>query len=123
MEERATACHEAGHAIAAIENHVKLVKVSIVPDGDSSGRCNYSFPDWKGSPDAEHNSKWRYRLEKLAIGALSGMAAERMYLGHDPEYGYEDDQHQAIGYLSYLTGSNEELSAYFEWIKQREVSS
>ena len=119
MERKATAYHEAGHAVAAIENRVKLIRVSIIPDDDSSGRCNYTYPEWKGSPDSENNSKWRYRLEKLAIGTLSGMAAEGLYLGHDPEDGYEDDQHRAICYLSYLTGSNEELGAYFEWIKRR----
>ena len=42
-----------------------------------------------------------------------------MYLGHEPEHGFEDDQHRAVGYLSYISGSNEELEAYVEWIRQR----
>ena len=61
----------------------------------------------------------RDRLENLAIVALSGVGAEEMHLGYEPQYGYEGDVDMALDYLNHLSGADEELRAYFEWIRQR----
>ena len=119
VELQATAFHEAGHAVAAMECRVRLSIVSIIPDDESYGHCTYSIRKWKRSPEWENSTKWRYRLENLAIVALSGVAAQESYLGSEPEHGFESDVDKALDYLNHLSGSDEELRAYFEWIRQR----
>lgn len=119
MDRKATAYHEAGHAVAAMESRVRLSSVSIIPDDESYGHCTYSIPWLERSPEIENVYKWRYRLENLAVVALSGVAAQELYLGGEPEHGFENDVDNALDYLNHLSGSDEELRAYFEWIRQR----
>ena len=119
MDRNATAYHEAGHAVAAIESRVRLSSVSIIPDDESYGHCTYSIPWLERSPEIENVYKWRYRLENLAVVALSGVAAQELYLGGEPEHGFENDVDDTLDYLNHLSGSDEELRAYFVWIHQR----
>ena len=119
VELQAAAFHEAGHAVAAMECRVKLTKVSIIADGDHRGYCAVSIPDWNPLSDRQVNSKMRYRLENLAIVALSGVAAEGLYLGHEPVGGFDSDVDRAGDYLSRLSESDPEIRAYFRWIHQR----
>ena len=102
-----------------MESRVRLSSVSIIPDDESYGHCTYSIPWLESSPEIENVCKWRYRLENLAVVALSGVAAQESYLGSEPEHGFENDVDNALDYLNHLSGSDEELRTYFEWIRQR----
>ncbi len=119
VELQSAAFHEAGHAIAAMECRVKLTQVSIVADGDRRGYCAVSIPDLDPLNDGQAKTKTRYRLENLAIVALSGVAAEEMYLGHEPIGGFDSDVDRVGDYLSRLSDSDPEIRAYFRWIHER----
>jgi ATP-dependent Zn protease len=71
-EDRATAFHEAGHAVAALALDRPVVKVSIRPDRDRLGICAFGKAVFRPSED------W---LEREVLIALAGMASEAMSTG------------------------------------------
>ena len=68
----ATAYHEAGHAVVALELDRPVVKVSILPDRDRAGICHFGKAVMRPSED------W---IEREMLIALAGMAAEARHTG------------------------------------------
>ena len=68
----ATAYHEAGHAVVALELDRPVVKVSILPDRDRAGICHF------GKAVTRPTEDW---IEREMLIALAGMAAEARHTG------------------------------------------
>lgn len=68
----ATAYHEAGHAVAALALGRPVHRVSVLPDRDRLGWCEFRKGVFRPSED------W---LEREALIALAGMAAEARHTG------------------------------------------
>ena len=115
-ELRATAFHEAGHAVAAVWNHVRLHSASIQADGNTLGRVHHANVlkgrdlEWDASNANEQ------RMRRLVMVSLAGPASERLYRLRNrlPKWSVEQsrhDYHNAINLLGYFVGSNEQLEA------------
>ena len=70
--DEATAYHEAGHAVAALALGRPVHKVSALPDRDRLGWCEFRKGVFRPSDD------W---LEREALIALAGLAAEALHTG------------------------------------------
>ena len=68
-----TAYHEAGHAVASYLRRRRILKVSIIPEDDSLGRCYYMKWDLmkteEGWIELSNNEKHRRRRETIIICA------------------------------------------------------
>jgi ATP-dependent Zn protease len=69
----ATAYHEAGHAVVALALGRPVHRVSILPDRERLGNCQFGKPVFRPSED------W---LEREALIALGGLAAEARFTGY-----------------------------------------
>jgi len=73
--DRATAYHEAGHAVVALALHRPVHRVSVLPNQDMMGKCEFRKGVQRPSAD------W---LETEILIALAGMVAEARVTGrHD----------------------------------------
>jgi ATP-dependent Zn protease len=71
-QSEATAYHEAGHAVVALALGRPVQRVSILPDRERLGSCAFGKAVFRPSED------W---LEREALIALSGLAAEARFTG------------------------------------------
>ena len=117
-----TAYHEAGHAVAAWNVHVRAESISIIPDPNngSLGR-HIGRPYFTGMrPDLDNSPRVQRRLEHKALVCLAGPAAQRRFNPRGYRHHHaEDDYRQAIDLLSYIVGDPNELSAYVGLIEIR----
>lgn len=67
-----TAYHEAGHAVVALCLDRPVHRVSVLPNRDRLGQCEFAKGRFKPSEDA---------LEREILIALGGMAAEARFTG------------------------------------------
>ncbi len=70
--DRTTAYHEAGHAVIALCLERPVHRVSVLPNRDRLGQCEFGKARFKPSEDA---------LEREALIALAGLAAEARLTG------------------------------------------
>lgn len=110
---QSTAYHEAGHAVIAWRNKVRIISLSIIPEEGLFGKIRHSNPlrgidiEWDVSTHA------RMRMEKCVKVSLAGAIAQRKF---NPKgyrtWGDEEDRKIAYDQLTHFVGSNEELEAY-----------
>lgn len=74
----ATAYHEAGHAVVALALDRPVHRVSVLPNRERLGQCEFGKGRFRPSED------W---LEREILIALAGMAAEARHTG---TYGWEE---------------------------------
>jgi hypothetical protein len=128
--ERATAVHEAGHAVMAYLLGRAFTEISIIEDSDSYGRVRHRMPGGWFRPDIEVNSRARAMIEDRVMILLAGSVAERAWYVRLPDApdGWEDrvqdgadnDERSAIDLADYVCGGSvPELEAYVEWLRQR----
>lgn len=117
---RSTAYHEAGHAVIAYHQRLKVYSATIRPDDDSSGRVRSQFPSLEGV-HLDYDDippRIRDRMERNARMSLAGGIAQRQFnprsLRH---YHGHSDRHSAVNLISYLTGSNKELVAWINLLR------
>ena len=117
----ATAYHEAGHAVAAIEMGFKVSSVSIQPDEFSHGRTVHNNPLYRMNLNShEHSDRLRLRVERAVIIALAGPEAQQRYNPRTiRKQDVKDDVDRVMRVLSEFTASNEELEAYFDLLRIR----
>lgn len=72
FSDEATAYHEAGHAVAALALGRPVHKVSVLPDRDRLGWCEFKKGAFRPTED------W---VEREAVIALAGLAAEAIHTG------------------------------------------
>lgn len=122
----ATAYHEAGHAIAAIDLKVGLgrIGVSIVASENSNGGRFSGFAHvrkgFSGNPDMETTGAMRLKAENRTIVLFAGEAAQRRFRPSSVRnYHAHSDRKTAIDLMSYFVGSDRELKAYLAWLRIR----
>jgi ATP-dependent Zn protease len=103
IDERRVAYHEAGHVAAARLLGVEVKAAAIVPDGGIPGHVKYVTPQ----------TSEPVSLERVAMIALAGCAAERRYLGaaaddHEPWHRALEDMQLASTSVEALVGSDDE---------------
>jgi Peptidase family M41 len=124
VAERATAIHEAGHAVMAYLLRRPFTSVSVVEDDESYGRVHIGAPGKWFRPDIEIDSRTRSLIEDRIMISFAGPELERITLGHQEWVaGCEYDLHQAVNLASYMTGPEAETSAYCEWLLQRTIAA
>jgi len=119
---RATAIHEAGHAVAAWRLGRAFRSVTIRADEDSLGHVRHrDVPAWV-RPDVEGSTRTRLFLEDSIIIALVGPEAERRIAGRAPatvRKGAAHDHESAVDLASHLAGSTKERDALLAWLRVR----
>jgi len=117
----ATAYHEAGHAVAAIEMGFKVSSVSIQPDEFSHGRTVHNNPLYRMNLNShDHSDRLRLRVERAVIIALAGPEAQQRFNPRSiHKHDVKDDVDRVMRVLSEFTASNEELKAYFDLLRIR----
>jgi hypothetical protein len=129
LQKKATAIHEAGHAVIAISQGLSITKISIQPDEDYRGVVVHPpLPD--NVTDERHprfnRDKQRIALEARVITSLAGAVAEFEYyrvIGHPKSKGWltvnrgaQSDRAQASRLIIRLASSEEEIKAYVNWL-------
>ncbi len=99
---------------------LRVTSCSIIPEGDTLGRCNFDIR-WKDfHPDWDTSSKVRDRIERDIMASLAGPEAEAIHHGsHEWLPGHEGDTRHAIDLAGYVTGDVEETEAYLNWLTIR----
>lgn len=107
-----TAYHEAGHAVVALCLDRPVHRVSVLPNRERLGQCEFAKGRFKPSEDA---------LEREILIALAGMAAEARYTGD-----YEmDAAHHDLRYVRRLVleRKSERAAARYEERLLRKVEA
>ena len=123
---RRIAYHEAGHAVAAWWcGHLKKRDyVTIIPDTVAGSLGHLRNPPRfirEMERTAGNIGRAVLQAEKFVVVCLAGNAASCRYRGSKRRYlaGGRNDREQAVEVLSHLSGSNEELKAYFHLLQIR----
>lgn len=99
---------------------LRVTSCSIIPEGDTLGRCNFDIR-WKDfHPDWDTSSKTRDRIERDIMTKLAGPEAEAIHRGsHSWLPGHEGDTRHVVNMAGYVTGTVEETEAYLNWLTVR----
>jgi hypothetical protein len=97
-------------------------RVTIKPSGDDLGHVLFKRWDKTIRPDIDVSPRVRERIEAAVHSAMAGHAAEAIHTGRNNWVGSTSDRTTALDLLGYLTGSDEELAAYWKlmWIRTRQ---
>jgi hypothetical protein len=100
---RATAYHEAGHAVAAHVLRMPIGITTVVPNAErgSLGHCEVRFPRWL-ELDGELTPAGRFWIERNAQVSFAGSEAERLFTGRYNHKGASSDYHSAVVPAGYL---------------------
>ncbi|MGC2161247.1 MAG: hypothetical protein WA634_05010 [Silvibacterium sp.] len=75
----ATAYHEAGHAVAAWAQGVKVLKASIIPDAETDGWVQHA-PVWKNvNLEVDRSARAAGKIRENIVICLAGGQAQRRY--------------------------------------------
>lgn len=121
---RATAYHEAGHAVAyyclRVQQHYPLPlmrRVTIVPSEDMLGHTA-PFPTPSYDPDLYSSPSTALRAHAEIVVCFAGAIAERRHIGRRST-GAEIDHRLAIDLAEAVTGSPSETEALLKWLRER----
>ena len=125
-DQRGTAYHEAGHAVAAIALERGFQSVSIIPDDDSNGRVVYHERGLfaGGVQPLSLTPHQEAAVRDRVVGTLAGpLAEERMRgkLASEIQLGATSDYHQAV-HLASLAVNDDEIEPYLAWLTVRSSS-
>jgi ATP-dependent Zn protease len=115
-QDRVTAYHEAGHAVAAWTFGMRFKRVTIVPKDDSLGSLTLSMwgtsvsPDLLSTDDAEDVEYIRRRI----VVSLAGGLAEEVLTGAPNDTMRSHDLHSAVDLAGYVTRSLEDMEEYLD---------
>jgi hypothetical protein len=116
----ATAYHEAGHAVAAFCVGVRLKKITIIRSGDYSGLCEHAKIIHGKFPECDGSGQMRLAWERQVIVALAGPIAQKLYSPRSfRRYHASSDYRAALIAASFITGSENEASAWLKWLEIR----
>jgi hypothetical protein len=118
---RATAHHEAGHAVMAWALGLTVESVSIKPHRNSHGRVMIDVPRWVSHGDPA-DPVVRLWAEANIISQMSGFVAERRYRGRANHVGALADYANTYETASALTFSRRERDLFLDWLFARACS-
>src|SRR5258708_314252 len=112
---RASAHHEAGHAVAALSQGLKFKYTTIRPKDDSLGQVKYSrIPRWF-DPESGNSDRTRFLAERYIVRCFAGQFAEGKFRGKRPTFGSMSDDKAAAEMAFHLFGSSETTSAFLRF--------
>ena len=112
---RATAHHEAGHAVMAWWLNLPFRRVTIKPEGDSLGHLLHNKLPKRFNPEIEKSNRVRLLAERHIIASFSGQLAEAKHAGRSPRYGMHSDNRFAVDMATFFCGSTETTEAYLRF--------
>ena len=118
---RATAYHEAGHAVVALwEGARRPRRVTIVRQDDTLGRVTHVAWGVRFRPDVELTLSRARQLQAGIDSLLAGVVADRRGTGRRHNWaGASSDFQQAVDLASYLNnGSSRQITLYLAWREQ-----
>jgi hypothetical protein len=123
QELRATAYHEAGHAVAAFHLGIGIGRkgVNVIPDSseDRAGMAHIR-KGFAGRPDYEVTDRMRHGAEKHVVASFAGEAAQRRFRASSVRTWHAaTDRKNAVDLLSYFVPEKRELEAYCQWPQSR----
>jgi hypothetical protein len=122
---RATAYHEAGHAIAAWRLRLRVSKVTVEPDEDFSGMVAHSSPfrrsHMEGLELGEITPSIQRRAENLMVISLAGPAAQRNFNPQSVRIYHSNSDHKAVCAIleRLVEPSSDVFPAYYRLMKLR----
>ena len=109
----ATAYHEAGHAVVAFHEGIRLTSGTIIPTVDFDGMVIYASPFGRSNFGSSRSNADRLKAERYVRATLAGHLAQRRFdRGSLLECHADLDRHTADCILSPFTTSERELSAW-----------
>jgi ATP-dependent Zn protease len=121
-----TAFHEAGHAVVSFMLDVPFRSVTIRPDADLLGCVLFQeWPQWaipdSGRYDERRATEWLTRRTQIS---LAGQIAETLHAGRRPaKFSHSADDHDVFENAMTICSSEEECSAWLNWLFIRTRSS
>lgn len=119
---RATAFHEAGHAVSHWLNAIPFEGVSIARKGKSFGRVmfrKFGRRYFESAQDASLTLRQRDRLERHVVALLAGEIAENRYSRRHNHNGASYDYEMALGLCGGMIETPKECIAYLNWLYVR----
>jgi len=114
-ERRATAYHEAGHAVVAWAEGIRLRSVSIIPTDDTDGRVEHVNQLWGSTIDSNRSDANRLKAERHVRVSLAGQLAQRKFDRRTVRKWHAQRDHEsAVNVLGHLVQSNRELEAWLD---------
>ncbi|RUW01101.1 MULTISPECIES: hypothetical protein [unclassified Mesorhizobium] len=115
MNLKATAYHEAGHAVVAFLQFFKIEFATIKPAGEAAGMVK-SMARGKVDPDIA-TPAMRAKIEALIIVTLAGDIAQRKHQAKSVRRWHASaDRQQAADLALSICGSGESATAYLAWL-------
>ncbi|HEV2057553.1 MAG TPA: hypothetical protein VGV06_20665, partial [Methylomirabilota bacterium] len=112
-ELQSTAYHEAGHAVAAHWERVRLESATIVPGDDFDGKVISRNLLHGRNVDSDASQRNRSRMLRMVRVSLAGLAAQRRFDAESvKDWHGEYDYQKAADLVSYFTENDRELEAY-----------
>jgi ATP-dependent Zn protease len=99
-----TAYHEAGHAVAHIFLHLPFKKVSIRPDGETSGHCMSNGQRYLKGVDYDLTPAKQDRIFRNVQTMFAGHYAQKRFNRKSVRRWHsQTDYHNAVGLLFYIS--------------------
>lgn len=119
-QRRATAYHEAGHAVMAYVLGRPFRRVSITTDEDSLGHVLYRKWDKRFDPNTTDPERARLKIERAIMTAFAGHEAEFLFTGRRNHVGSRTDTEAGGRLATYIIDDWEiELPAFLKWLRIR----
>ena len=112
---RATAFHEAGHAVASIWLQRPFKYVTIEPDGDTLGHVHAWVPGKWFRPDLEVTPRVRALIDAEVSVLFAGGIAEKRHVGRSNRHSTRSDYSALVGLALYIGGDERTTDAYVKW--------
>ena len=112
----ATAYHEAGHAVVALDLRRAVRYLTIVPEGGSLGHVANAKPPASFQPDLNSDRKTGAWIEREVMIGLAGLVAEGIFRGRHNHIGASSDLHKVSLLASYHYGDGEVLTKWVDYM-------
>jgi len=113
---RATAYHEAAHAVAFFVLGMSPTRATIVPTDETAGSASHAAFSLGHLDVDEITPTRRDRIERKIIAALAGAVAEERLAGCDCSATARQDHASAADLALRVCGGQRETNAYLAWL-------